>query len=184
MEIMTLAKDSIRIKGKNGSLVVDPFSLRTKTEGDAIVLLTPSGQVEQSKIQGFRVLIKGPGDYEVSGIKITGFQNGNQLAYGMTVDNIRIFLAAANGVEAMKEKMNEHAIVVLYSTSLIDQSFIATLESNVTVLYGENAKSIAASFHKNASEGENTQTIKPVSKYAVTAEKLPKEMEVILLAND
>lgn len=164
MEITTLSKTSIKIKGKNASLVIDPEkSISTKTKADAIILLSKPKDYDNTKIEEHRVVIQAPGEYEVSGIKISAHRFNHDLVYQMSIDGLRIGLANSSSIENGKDKLSDLSVVILHATAPVDESAIAVLAPRLVILYGVESKD-------------------RLNKFSVTAERLPEEMETVLLS--
>ena len=73
MDIYIIAKDCLRLKGKRSTFIVDPTAaLKSKTPTDAVIVLNEQEKYDLSKIEESRVTIKGPGEYEIGGVFITG----------------------------------------------------------------------------------------------------------------
>lgn len=174
MEILTLTKDSIKIKGKISSFVVDPIvALRTKTQADAVIILTKQQNYETSKIEGGRVIIQSPGEYEVGGVKITGFRVNNDLNYNILIDGIDLLLTSSSSLAKQKEPTRDYHVLVLEADAVIDDSVIATFSPQMVVLYGEKSGELFASL------GTTKKT--KSSKITLKKEQLPEELEVVLL---
>ncbi len=94
MEIAVLDKETIRIKGKNASFIIDPTSSISKTSADAIIFLTDVSDVNgpSSKVSDARVIIKGPGSYEIGGVRISGTKSGRDFYYSFNIDGLAIFI--------------------------------------------------------------------------------------------
>lgn len=174
MEISYISPNCIKIKGKHSSLIIDPSSdLRSKVGADAIVLLCNFNDFNPNKIEDYRVLIKGEGEYEIAGIKISAARVDNNLIYNCQIDGINLLLAKTSTLEGIVDKLKEYEITVLNAESEINESLITSLEPKVALFYGEKAKEALKILGKE---------IKPVSKYVTTREKLPEETEVVLLS--
>lgn len=169
MEIALVSPTSIRLKSKLASLVVDPGLGKTKVQADAILLL--QAQVTDVDVEGSRLTLAGPGEYEVGGVKITGVKNTESTSYYLTLDGISVLIAIASSLKG-KENLRDVDVAVFLSDSLVDTAALATVASGAAIFYGpmsaENIKAL----------GKETQ---PVNKYVVTKDKLPAEMETILL---
>ncbi len=164
MEIIPLSKSSLKIKGKRAGVVLDPdMGIKGKISSDAI-LVFPNVDPDTSRVEEWRVYIRGSGEYEVGGIKISGIKSGKYFAYKLFVDGMSIGFATTDSIEGLRDILNGEHILVLSVSEKVDLSLIATLEPRVVILYGEKA------------DGE----IK-VSKYSITRDKLPEKMETILL---
>ena len=168
MEILLVEDNCLRIKGKNSTLLVDPLMLKTKTQTDAVLLLKDS-EFNSSKADGFRVLIKGPGEYEFSGMKVSSLNH----VYDFFVDGLSMVLGKSSDLEKIKGEIKEYDIVIILMDTKFDPSIITNLEPKVVILYGLDDKLKANSGLDNS--------LKPVSKYIVKKESLPAELEKILL---
>lgn len=170
MEILPLSKSSIKIKGKRSSLVFDPdSSIKGKVAGDAVLALL-NDNPDLSKVEAWRVLLRGVGEYEVGGIKISGIKNGKHFGYKVFIDNISVAIINADALEGLRDTLSGQQILVLYVSDKIDMSLIATLEPRVVILYGEKSDEIT---QKDGIVGH--------TKFSITRDKLPEKMETILL---
>lgn len=169
MEVALVAPTTIRLKGKLATLLVDPVATRGKQQAEAALLLNLSKT--DAEIEGLRLTMAGPGEYEVSGVKITGIRNEAGILYYLTLDNVKLLVGAASSLKG-KESLRDVDIAVLLAEGLVDQSALATVADSVAIFYGpqtqENAKVL----------GKEAQS---VNKYVITKEKLPQEMEVVIL---
>lgn len=173
MEIALISKDVIKIRGKRASLVVDPMNLGVKTAADMILLFHDFSSHSFPKIEGSRLTIYGAGDYEVSGIKISGEGLQEGIIYTVRVDGMSLLLTESKVLKKLQGNLGESQMVVVKADESLDASAVAALSPRVVVLYGEHALEIAKSLGK--------ESIAPVSKYSTTLEKLPEEMEVVVL---
>lgn len=175
MEISTLAKGCIKIKGKKASFIVDPMNLRIKNTADGVIFLNKEEvSFEEVKIEGLRVIIQGSGEYEVSNVKISGTNYGKEMIYRIQVDGLKILLAKSQTLEKLKEKMTGYEIVILGVNSEVDQSLITSLESRAVILYPLDGENILEMLGKE---------VKSMSKYVTALDKLSEETEIILLAS-
>ena len=168
MEFALLPKESLRIKGKRCTFVVDPQDKSTYNAGLALRIAK-----ESLKNQEGAILIYGPGEYEVGGVKMNGVRNEGDMIYSMNVDGIDIPLGRLGSIEKMQQKLKEHHIVIAYDDTAINPSFVTGLATGAVVFYGVNAKEIAVKFGK--------ENIKEMEKYTTTLDKLPQEVETIVL---
>lgn len=170
MDVSIVTPASIRIKGKQVSFLVDPVATRAKQEADA-VLLTHGNTITTNDIEGVRLTMSGPGEYEVGGVKITGVRSGEGTVYYFIMDSISVLVATANSLKG-KESSRDVGIALINSDGLTDQSALATVDSNVVLFYGQEAAANVKALGKD---------LPAVTKYTTTKEKLPQEMEVVLL---
>lgn len=170
MEIALLDKNGIRIKGKKTTIIIDP---QTKTAGDAVLFLNDSDVSNATFVEGVRLIVQGPGEYEIGGTKISVLKRGEELAYILTIDSILLCLAKANAMEKSQDAMQECSVAVFLADSLISESLIAAVSPKIAVLYGEKAAESTKAFGKD---------VAPVNKIQISADKLSEEMQVVILA--
>lgn len=170
MEISIINNTSIRIKGKQGTLIVNPVLKATGANG---IILFDDIPIDKTKADEGIPIIKGPGEYEFAGIKISGIKNGTETIYTIKVDRIEILLGRGKCLEKDHAKVKEHNIVLLYIDDPIDSSFITSLVLNSVLLYGEKAEETMNTIAKD--------TYRKEIKYSATFDKLPQEIEEVLL---
>jgi hypothetical protein len=168
MEIAVLPKAALRIKGKNASFIIDPEDGK---DYNASILVGKAS--DPSKSSSDEVIIEGPGEYEIGGVKITGTRSNSAVIYSLKIDGIDVVLGKLSSLDAMHQKMKEHNIVVVLCNETGDASFLTSLTSNSVIFYGEKGLEIAQSIGK-----ENLQKM---SKYTTAKDKLPQEVETIVL---
>jgi len=168
MEIALLSKNSLRIKGKNSVLVVDPSE---KSVSNAALIL--GSVLNGVKTEGADIVINGPGEYETGGIKITGIKSEADLIYSMTVDSVSVIVGKVNSLSGLQNKLKESNVLVVNCDKVMDASFLTGLATNVIIFYGENATDIAKALGQ--------ENVKHMPKYAATIDKLPTEVETVIL---
>ena len=171
MEISKLSSQTLKIRGKKTALLIDPVKETPKTACDGVIVLSAQ-EIDMSRSEGARVFIKGAGEYEVGGIKISAQMFGAELVYGFIIDGIRLLVATSQGLKNAKD-LKEYHVLLVNARDAIDSSLVTSVAPRLLVLYGENAEKVAQSIGKEA------QTM---SRYSVTSDKLPEEMQVVILA--
>ncbi len=171
MEITLLSQGSIKIRSKIANFVVDPSSNSPKTEADAIISLD-GVDPNVSKISEFRVILTGPGEYEVKGVKISSTREGGGTVYKLSLDKMEIILSYASVLSKLENTTPAH-IVVINADEVPSDKVITAIQPSVIVLYGAKAAEAA----KTLKEGSAA----PVNKFVTSFEKLPQEMEVVTL---
>ena len=169
MEIAFIPQSALRIKSKLMTLGVDQVD-KNNSRG-TIVLHTDPKDLKQPSDD--HVLINGAGEYEVGGIKITGTRNGLQVLYSMNVDGVEVLVGKISALDAMQHKLKEHDIVVALCDEIVTASFLTSLASNVVIFYGDKSLEISQAFGKD--------TVKHMPKYQTTKDKLPQEVETVIL---
>lgn len=173
MDIMILPGEALRVKGKNSTLVLNPSASTPKTEADGVILLDKFLNFNDSKIEGSRIKITGPGDYEVSGAKITAIKVFEKLAVRIDIDNVKIIIGNGEAIEKVQDKLEDSDILVVNADNKFNYSALASLEPKVLMVYGELKEEVSKSLGKEEAERTN--------KYSATKDKLPAELQFILL---
>ena len=107
MDITHLGHSSFKIRGKKATVVTDPFNADMtgikfpKVEAD--IVCVSHGHDDHNFIEGVsgeKVVIEGPGEYEVKGVKITGIasyhdsslgkERGKNTIYRIEIDDISV----------------------------------------------------------------------------------------------
>lgn len=169
MDIQLLDKETLKVKSKHSTLVINPTSSMSKTEADATVFL--SEKSPNYKVEGARVSIKGPGEYEVGGIKVTGLRVEGENVFSFDVDGVKVLVGKVSAVAKIIDKIPEVEVVILDVDEQND-SLLTKIEPRVLIFYGEGKEDLLKKLGKTSSS---------VSKYSTNLEKLPEEMEVINL---
>lgn len=172
MDIILLGENSLRIKGKNASIIVNPTDQTGKTEAEAIVLLENFQNDNFPKIEGSRITIKGPGEYEVNGIKVSGIGAERKLMVRMEVDNVKLLIGSGESLEKIHDKVEGAEVVVINADKQFNYSILSSLEPRVLIVYGQSREEVKKSLGKNDAE--------TVSKFSTSADKLPSEMQLII----
>ncbi|MBI3984573.1 MAG: hypothetical protein HY344_01330 [Candidatus Levybacteria bacterium] len=172
MDIAVLSKDSLKIKIKKTSLIVDPKPQMPKTEADAIISLEEEADV--SRVNDFRVLINEAGEYEVGGLKISSFRVEKELVFSFSSEGVDILLAKASGLSKVpSDKLQDYGVVIVNVDVSIPQNAITSMEPRAVVLYGEHAREGAKALGSQAAKS---------SKVSISENSLPEETEIYLLS--
>jgi len=166
MEIAYLQKTGVRIKGKSAAFAVNTLDVAS---GNAALLL--DDMVPDTT--GEDVYLSGPGDYEIGGVKITGYRGDKGFIYSLTIDGVSVVIGKIETLSSMQNKLKEHQIVVALCKETANASFLTSLAENAVVVYGEKAAETLQGFEK--------EKIKEMNKYSAVAGKLSTELETILL---
>lgn len=122
MDINYLGHSSFRIKGKNASVVIDPYDNQTgpkfpKVEADIVV--SSHDHHDHSNIEavkGYKKEISGPGEYEVMGVSFIGIASyhddkkgedrGKNTIFVIEIDGIRICHLGDLGHKLLEKQLN------------------------------------------------------------------------------
>lgn len=172
MDITILQGDSLRIKSKQALFLIN---VPEKTAGaNAAVYLTRDHPLPDDDTV---VVIDGPGDYEIGGVKLSGIRSGSDIVYSFIFDGVEVMIGKIGPLEKIQHKVKEHDTVIITSDEEMpsNSSFVTGLATSYLVAVGKEGKKLLDGFG-----GEN-----PVStnKLTITKDKLPTEMQTVLLAN-
>jgi len=105
MEIKYLGKKTFLIKGKKEQALVNPDE-RIATKDRPRIIIKNETKIEMDGEEGERVVVMGPGEYEIGGIEINGFSAGTgQTFYAVTVDGVTVGILGQ-----LKEALNDKRI--------------------------------------------------------------------------
>ena len=170
MDIAIVGKNSIKIKGKRVTFVVDPSAGSPKTSADAVILLNGLKDVDLNRVTDSRTVINGAGGYEVAGAKISATSSPEGIIYKLSIDGVSIVLGKTT--KSKVEGISGSQVAVINADSEFNESFVADLESKIIVIYGEAKKDAA----KKLGAESITETPK-----ITLAKELPEKMEIAVL---
>ncbi|MBI2036627.1 MBL fold metallo-hydrolase [Candidatus Microgenomates bacterium] len=176
MDIYFLGQGAVRIRGKKTTLAVDPF---TKIEADAALLTSYDEALSQlPKVNNFRVVISGPGEYEVGGAAILGVGVGGITTYSIKIDGISLFHAGAITRPLTDAEIDKYPNIDIAFLPVVGEiaSLIAKLEPKIVIPIYVTKENIDQFLKEVGKEG-----LSPKDKLTVSREKLPPELEVIWL---
>lgn len=171
MDIALVGKNSIKIKGKQVAFVVDPSKVMPKISADAIILLNGKDNIDLSRITDSRIVLDGPGGYEVGGAKVSGTRTPKGILYKLSIDNISVILGPT--ADAKTEGFDVCDVAVINTNSEFNEAFVTALEPKMTILYGDKKH--------EAAKALGAESVVPVSKITIAKDKLPEKMEVVVL---
>jgi hypothetical protein len=171
VDIAIIGKNSIKLKGKQVTFVVDPTKEMPKTSSDAIILLDNELDTDVSRATESRIEIVGPGEYEVSGVKVSGTKTPKGMLYKFLIDNMSVIMGFA--VDVKIEGFNDCDVAIVNTSRDFNEAFVTGLEPKMAVLYGdkkiESAKTLG------------TENVALVPKVTAVKDKFPEKMEVVVL---
>ena len=171
MDIQIFGNDTLKIKSKKATLAIDPKPLVQKFDADAVLVIDKN--CDPSRVNESRIILDGVGEYEISGLKISGLKS-KETMYVLSYEGVDAVIAKASSLENLSaDKVGEYKIVIINADADLNQSIITAMEPSVVVLYGEKKKELAKILGK-----ENALLS---SKITIMEDKLPEEMDVMLL---
>ncbi|PIP74527.1 MAG: hypothetical protein CO135_03035 [Candidatus Levybacteria bacterium CG_4_9_14_3_um_filter_35_16] len=174
MEITYLENKCLKIKGKKTVLIFNPNLLISKTVGDVVIFLKDINY-DLKKVDEYRLVISGPGEYEIGGIKISGKESEGDLMYSLVLEKMEVIIGIAEAVARLKDKIKVHQIAILCVDGELQESVITVIEPRIVVLYGDNSLGGVKSL------GKDVATVLKTKKLSTSKDKLPEEMEVVVL---
>lgn len=216
MDIKYLGHSSFRIRGKNAAIVTDPFDPKMvgipfpKATADIVTISHGHADHDNSKIVENReenkqfVIIRGPGEYEVKGVKIYGYQTyhdskegterGRNTIYVIHIDGVSILHCGDLGhplSDTLLEEIDEVHVLLIPTGGIytlnekeslqvirqIDPYFVIPMHYKQAGM----GKGFEGLSDVNAFLKEVGKTVEPQAKLTITHDKLPDEMEVVVL---
>jgi L-ascorbate metabolism protein UlaG (beta-lactamase superfamily) len=213
MDIFHLGHSSFKLKGKAMTLVTDPFDSDEvgikfpKTEADVVTVShSHADHSATSSLENDPLVITGPGEYEVKGVRIVGIasyhddtkgsQRGKNVLFRITIDGIS-FLHCGDLGHLLSQDEIEHldGIDVLlvpvggvYSltpsqakelVAKVEPRIVIPMHYQVTGLDPKKYGSLApvSEFLKEMGK----EGIVPIPKLNITKDKLPEEQTIVVL---
>lgn len=131
MEISKLNGISVKIKGKLASIIIDPLG---KAEAEIVIATQDLDSLELSKVEGVRLVISGPGEYEVGGISISSKQLKTGVSY-LILDSAKILFITSNELNEISDD-EEFDAVLIKVVSPFSEDALGPIHTKCTVLYG------------------------------------------------
>lgn len=211
MDIIYLGHSSFRIKGKNVTIVTDPYEASVgfkfpKVEADIVTLSHAHADHNAAgQVSGSPKVIAGPGEYEIKGVSIFGIhsyhddkqgaERGSNTLYALTLDNINICHLGDLGHKLSEEQVGQIGNVDILLTPVGGVYSLNSAQASEVV--SELEPKVVIPMHYQAA-GLNKDTfgslesveefikelgLEPVrdSKYSVTYDKMPAEMQLVVL---
>jgi hypothetical protein len=171
VDIAIVGENSLKLKGKKVTFVVDPEKGMPKTSADGVILLNGNNNIDISRITDSRITIAGPGSYEIGGIKVSGLKTPKGIVYRVLIDDIITILGSSTDTKV--EGYDVCQVAIVNTTNDFSESYVTALEPKITVLYGdkkaESAKKLGA------------DSVSIVPKITILKDKLPEKMEIAVL---
>lgn len=210
MEITHLGHSSFKIRGKSLTLVTDPFLPEMvglkfpKVEADIVTISHNHEDHNQARLVGGNPRIfSGAGEYEVGGTKIVGIQTyhdnekgakfGKNTIYQIQMDGLILAHLGDLGGKLTTEQIEtlngvDIIFVPVGGTFSLDahnaSEVVAQFEAKIVIPmhYGLPGLKIDLSPVDKFLEEMGKEEVKPQPKLVVTKDKLPDELEVVVLA--
>lgn len=187
MDIKKINENSILLKGKKESVLINPGAEMIKDnkfQSRIFVFLSKdSGFVD---LQDNKLMIDGPGEYEVGGVEILGFKGGtNETLYTINMDGVLVCVVG-DIEEALSDKRIEKIdnvdvlIVSVKNRKDVGNKMIMDWAKKWGVNYlipiNYNDEEL-----KKALDDMDMEGLEPIDALKVEKENLPDGMEVVVL---
>ncbi len=171
MEVSSISQRSVKIKGKQVIFLVNPEEGKNKISADASLLLGTTRSQYFFHEDG-EVIFQGAGEYEVKAAKTTGFKVENETMFTISLDGMSVFVGNSSSCMKAKDKLHEHDIAIIDADDVLSQTSLGFLSAKVIIFFGDKLEENAKAYGKE---------LQKTTKYTITKEKLPQEVEFIFL---
>lgn len=211
MDIVRLGHSAFKLKGKNATLVADPFDeemvgLKFPKVEAQIVTISHDHKDHNavSNVEGNPYVISGPGEYEVSDVFIKGIQTfhdekegserGKNTIYAIEIDKLKVAHLGDLGHQLTDEQLDALGDIDIL---LIPTGGIYTInpEEASEVITKVEPRIVIPMHYKEEKMKVTFDDLKPVDEFlkeigkekkllpklSVTKDKLPQELEVVVL---
>lgn len=128
MEISRLSDNSIKIKTKNSTFIIDPDA--KSPEADVFVYT-----VHEKDIADGRLAIEGPGEYEIGGVYVKGENVSDHLVYEFH-DETKKLLVVSSPSSIKNLDTEDYPVVVIKASEKIESATLATIGAELVIVYG------------------------------------------------
>jgi len=210
MDIIYLGHASFLLKHKGVRVVIDPFGKEVgikpvKTEADIVIISHDHRDHNNlSHIQGKPMVIKGPGEYEIKGVMVTGIQTfhddkqgalrGKNTIYAIDIDDVRICHLGDLGHKLEKKHLDildgvDVLMIGVGGETATDpktaMEVIHQISPSIVIPMHYKTKEHSKIWNKKATLGDflkvSGMEARKESKLTVKKLDLPEEMELIVL---
>lgn len=210
MDITWLGHSAFKVKGKTAMVVIDPFDPESvglklpKLEADIVAISHDHGDHNFLQgVTGHSFVATGPGEYEIKGISFVGTASwhdaaqgsdrGKNTVYTFNIDGVRLCHLGDLGQESLTEAQVDEIgqvdilIVPVGGVYTIDAAtaakVVAQLEPKVVIPmhYKDPDLKLDLEPVENFLKEMSKENVESQPKYSVTADKLPEELEVVVL---
>lgn len=213
MDILPLGHASFKIRGKNATVVTDPYDsaevgLKFPKNTEADIVTVSHGHHDHdavSAVSGSPFIVSGPGEYEIKGVSfigITSFHDDNKgtdrgrnVVYSIFVDGLHIvhlgdICHVLTAVQIEELGVVDILFIPIGGVYTIDAEkaieIISELEPKVVIPMhykreGINEKIFGGLAPLSAFLSKIGKEIQSAPKLSITRDKLPAEMQVVVL---
>ena len=209
MDISWFGQSCFKIKGKQASIILDPYSDQIgfklpKLESDIVAITHDHyDHSASSEVSGDPFVITGPGEYEIKGISVVGMssfhdnkkgqERGKNILYNVQVDGVRIAHLGDLGQEELTAAQIEGLgsvgvlMIPVGSVYTIDASTAAKISASLEpdiilpMHYQDKEAKVDLEPVENFLKEMGKENVEKVKKLTVSKDRLPSEPQVVLL---
>lgn len=211
MDIIWYGQALFKLKGKNASVVIDPFDpeavgLKLPKDLEASVVLQTHGHKDHGNsgsVPGDPMVFEGPGEYEVKGVVITGISSFHDNSEGTERGLNTIFHINIDGVNVVHlGDLGQHQLTEKQVSEIGQTDILLIPVGGVYTINGDQAAKIASQLEASIVipmhfkiEGlkpeletadkflkeMGAENLEPQPKLSITKDRIPEETEVVVL---
>jgi L-ascorbate metabolism protein UlaG (beta-lactamase superfamily) len=212
MDIIWYGQSCFKLKGKQASVVIDPFDpnfigLKLPKEIESDIVLKTHDHADHNNVNsvsGTPRIFVGPGEYESKGILITGVasfhdktqgsERGLNTLFHVVVDDLKIVHLGDLGQTSLTEEQIQEIdqtdilLIPVGSTFTINAkeaaNIVSQLEPKVIIPmhYALPGLSVELEPVENFLKEMGAEAIQPIPKLSIIKDKLPEEPTVVVLS--
>lgn len=211
MDIYWLGQACFKLKGKNATILLDPFDpdftgLKLPKDLQADAVLISHEHQDHNNAGSFPMVFRQPGEYEVKGVVITGIdsfhdnssgsERGKNTIFHLLFDNLNIVHLGDLGQSKLTEEQvanigeTDILLAPVGSVYTIDakaaSEIVAQLEPKITIPMHYKIEGLKFELEPvdNFLKEMGAEGVAPQPKLSITKEKLPEEPTVVLLSKN
>ncbi len=211
MEVIWYGHASFKIKGKTGSVIIDPFDpevvgLKLPRDLSADIAIKTHDHPDHNKmdlIKDAQLVIQGPGEYEYNGIAVTGVasyhdtktgeERGKNTIYNIEVDGVNVVHLGDIGHILSEDQVadignTDILLIPIGGTFTIESKaaseIISQLEPKIVIPMHYKIEGLKFELEtpEKFLKEMGAENIEPVNKLTITKDKLPDELQVVVLS--
>lgn len=129
MEIAVVSDNTLKVRSKNSSFLVNPTKL---SDSDAILL---TNKANDYGIYDGKLVIDGPGEYEVAGVSIKGEKGSAGTSYDLLEENQKLLVIDAEDVGKSKGG-DDYIATLVVGANPVGQAELEKITSGVVIVLG------------------------------------------------
>jgi len=187
MEIKNNGKNGLQIIGKKETVLVNPSADTLKKTSSRVILYNRAVETGLLTIDN-KVLIIGPGEYEVGGVEINGYNDGeNGVVYSSVIDGLTVAILSNIKGELSEKKIDKvgSADVLLADIGGYGEAQSKALLKlakkmgvNYLLPYGQGESGTEIKDFLNVTDNEGLES---VASLKIDKDTLPEGMETVVL---